>query len=136
MPQPGTAMLQDLLSWLVSVVLVAGASTLLVVVLVRRSAVHLVVAEAQASTAARTDPLTGLPNRAAFNDVLGGRMITMAHGLGLRVVCEGVETAEELHLLRGVGCDLARGFQLDRRLPIQLLAERWLEADGALVAVA
>ncbi|HVG47910.1 MAG TPA: bifunctional diguanylate cyclase/phosphodiesterase, partial [Rubellimicrobium sp.] len=71
-PQPGTAMLHDLLPWLVAVVLVASASALLGVVLVRRSAVHLVVAEAQASTAARTDALTGLPNRAAFNDAQAG----------------------------------------------------------------
>jgi len=60
-------MLYSLLPWLLSVILVASGSALLGVLLVHRNALHLVVAEAQASTAARTDALTGLPNRAAFN---------------------------------------------------------------------
>jgi len=42
----------------------------------------------------------------------------------------------ELELLRGVGCDLAQGFHLDRPLPIQRLAERWLDTDEHCVAVA
>jgi EAL domain-containing protein (putative c-di-GMP-specific phosphodiesterase class I) len=63
-------------------------------------------------------------------------IITMAHGLGLQVVCEGIESAEELDLLRGMGCDLAQGFHLDTPLKIQLLAERWLRDVGERGAVA
>jgi len=37
-------------------------------------------------------------------------IIGMAKGLGLRVVAEGVETQEELGLLRALGCDAAQGF--------------------------
>lgn len=54
-------------------------------------------------------------------------MITMAHGLKLRVVCEGTETAEEIKLLRKLGCDLVQGYHLDRPLPIEVLATRWLD---------
>ncbi|MFC5567055.1 putative bifunctional diguanylate cyclase/phosphodiesterase [Rubellimicrobium aerolatum] len=63
-------------------------------------------------------------------------MIMMAHGLDLRVVCEGIETADELELLRDLGCDLAQGFHLDRPLPIGALAARWLGGRETQVAVA
>ena len=49
-------------------------------------------------------------------------MILLAHALGLLVVCEGVETEQELRMLRELGCDLAQGYYLDRPLPIDALA--------------
>ncbi|HVF31832.1 MAG TPA: EAL domain-containing protein [Acidimicrobiales bacterium] len=43
------------------------------------------------------------------------RFVTeLAHGLGSRVVAEGVETEESLSALRGLGVDLAQGFLLHR----------------------
>lgn len=63
-------------------------------------------------------------------------IIMMAHGLDLRVVCEGVETAEEFDLLRELDCDLAQGYHLDRPLPIQALAARWLCPSVAHAVVA
>ncbi|QRP45605.1 EAL domain-containing protein [Amycolatopsis sp. FDAARGOS 1241] len=44
-------------------------------------------------------------------------IITMAHAVGLTVVAEGVESAEELSLLRELGCDQAQGYHLGRPLP-------------------
>ena len=57
-------------------------------------------------------------------------MIQIAHGLGLRVVCEGIETAEELDQLRELGCDFAQGYHLDRPLSLALLAEKWLPSSN------
>jgi EAL domain-containing protein (putative c-di-GMP-specific phosphodiesterase class I) len=41
-------------------------------------------------------------------------VIGMAHGLGLRVVAEGVETVEELAFLRDHGCHEAQGYFFSR----------------------
>lgn len=37
-------------------------------------------------------------------------LIDMAHTLGIQVVAEGVETAEQAHLLASYGCDFAQGY--------------------------
>jgi EAL domain-containing protein (putative c-di-GMP-specific phosphodiesterase class I) len=48
--------------------------------------------------------------------------IDLAHGLGVRVVAEGVEVVEQLEALRKLGCDQAQGYYLARpMLPDQLL---------------
>ncbi|MDA8291221.1 MAG: EAL domain-containing protein [Actinomycetota bacterium] len=41
-------------------------------------------------------------------------IVTVAHGLDLRVVAEGVETRAQLEALRGLGCDAAQGYLLAR----------------------
>jgi EAL domain-containing protein (putative c-di-GMP-specific phosphodiesterase class I) len=57
-------------------------------------------------------------------------MIRIAHGLGLDVVCEGVETAEEWSVLRALGCDLGQGYYFDAPLPIAALAARWMNSPS------
>jgi diguanylate cyclase (GGDEF)-like protein/PAS domain S-box-containing protein len=44
-------------------------------------------------------------------------IIALARGLGKTVVAEGVETAEQLAVLRDLGCDLAQGFHIGRPQP-------------------
>jgi diguanylate cyclase (GGDEF)-like protein len=41
-------------------------------------------------------------------------IISLAHAIGLEVVAEGVSTAEQLSLLREIGCDYAQGFVISR----------------------
>ena len=44
-------------------------------------------------------------------------VIHMAHALSLDTVAEGVETPEQLHLLRDLGCDYAQGYLFSRPQP-------------------
>ena len=44
-------------------------------------------------------------------------IIAMAHSLKLKVVAEGVETAEQLEFLRSQRCDAGQGYFLYRPLP-------------------
>ncbi|MBT0570034.1 EAL domain-containing protein [Curvibacter sp. CHRR-16] len=57
--------------------------------------------------------------------VLCRAMITMAHALGLQVVAEGVETAEQCRLLMEAGCDYAQGYYFARPMDDMVL-ELWL----------
>lgn len=50
-------------------------------------------------------------------------MINLAHNLNLDVVAEGVETAEQLALLRDFGCDQAQGYLISKPLPLAELVE-------------
>jgi diguanylate cyclase (GGDEF)-like protein/PAS domain S-box-containing protein len=44
-------------------------------------------------------------------------IVSLAHGLGLRVIAEGVETRGQLDFLRGLGCEEAQGYWFSRPLP-------------------
>ncbi|WP_213875578.1 EAL domain-containing protein [Pseudomonas sp. dw_358] len=51
-------------------------------------------------------------------------VIAMAHNLKLKVVAEGIETAEQLAFLRRHRCDVGQGYLFDRPIPSQELIER------------
>jgi diguanylate cyclase (GGDEF)-like protein/PAS domain S-box-containing protein len=50
-------------------------------------------------------------------------IISMAHGLNLKVVAEGVETTDQLNFLLRRRCDEAQGFYFSKPVPIALIAE-------------
>jgi diguanylate cyclase (GGDEF)-like protein len=60
--------------------------------------------------------------------------IALAHGLGLRIVAEGVETQDTLDELARLGCDEAQGYLLSRPVPAEQL-ERWLRERAGAVPV-
>jgi diguanylate cyclase (GGDEF)-like protein/PAS domain S-box-containing protein len=59
------------------------------------------------------------------NDVAIVRaIVSMAHGLGIQVVAEGVETEAQLAFVRDEGCDAAQGYYFSRPLPFEAFARR------------
>ncbi|MBF7143712.1 MULTISPECIES: EAL domain-containing protein [Pseudomonas] len=50
-------------------------------------------------------------------------VIAMAHNLKLKVVAEGIETAEQLNFLRRHRCDVGQGYLFDRPIPSARLVE-------------
>jgi len=74
----------------------------------------------------RNFPVNTLKIDRSFVDGLGAEsddsvivagVVGLAHGLGLRVVAEGVETPDQLARLRELGCDLGQGYHFSRPLP-------------------
>jgi EAL domain-containing protein (putative c-di-GMP-specific phosphodiesterase class I) len=57
-------------------------------------------------------------------------IVVMAHKLGLKVIAEGVETAEQRDLLSAMGCDLAQGYLFAKALPVGEF-EQWFAAERA-----
>lgn len=63
---------------------------------------------------------------------ISAAIISMAHSLKLQVIAEGVETGQQLALLRSLHCDGIQGFLFSQPLPAQdVLA--LLQKDGALL---
>jgi EAL domain-containing protein (putative c-di-GMP-specific phosphodiesterase class I)/FixJ family two-component response regulator len=57
--------------------------------------------------------------------VMVKKTIEIGHELGMMVVAEGVETAEQLAFLRDNGCDVAQGYLFSRPIPMPQLVE-WI----------
>ena len=59
-------------------------------------------------------------------------IISLAHGLQLKVVAEGVETPEQLQFLHSLGCDQYQGYHFSRPLPADefaALVAHWQKAE-------
>jgi diguanylate cyclase (GGDEF)-like protein len=53
----------------------------------------------------------------AGGDEIVSAVISLAHALGLEVVAEGVESTQQLEILRSLDCDFAQGFLFSRPVP-------------------
>ena len=61
-------------------------------------------------------------------------IINLAQALKLKVVAEGVETAEQQRLLRLLNCDEMQGYLFSKPLPADVFAARYLAASSAPAA--
>ncbi len=61
-------------------------------------------------------------NRHTDDAVIVRSTIELGHSLGVKVVAEGVETAESWELLREMGCDMAQGYFISAPLPASEIA--------------
>ncbi len=64
--------------------------------------------------------VAGLGSATAAEQIVES-VVSIAHGLGAKVVAEGVETVAQLARLRVIGCDEAQGFLLGRPMPAREL---------------
>jgi EAL domain-containing protein (putative c-di-GMP-specific phosphodiesterase class I) len=70
-------------------------------------------------------------DRSFIKDIPGDRadeaiteaIIAMGRSLNIKVVAEGVETAEQLHFLRVHGCDEIQGYFFSRPIPAEAFAK-------------
>jgi len=77
-------------------------------------------------TALKTDRsfLTGIPGDQAAEELLEG-IIALGRALGLQVIVEGVETAEQEHELLRLGCRVAQGYHLGVPAPAAEIEHQW-----------
>ena len=57
-------------------------------------------------------------------------IVSLAHAMGMRASAEGVETVEQLDLLRKLGCDIVQGNLVDRPLFASEVSQRFTPATG------
>jgi diguanylate cyclase (GGDEF)-like protein len=62
-------------------------------------------------------------------------IITLAKNLGLSAIAEGVETKEQMHLLRSMGCYLMQGFLFGRPMPEAQLVQQ-LQSGNCFAEIA
>ena len=62
-------------------------------------------------------------------------IVAMAHNLGMKVVAEGVETAEQLGLLVALGCEYVQGYYFSKPLEAAAAAAFMAQAEQPLAAV-
>jgi predicted signal transduction protein with EAL and GGDEF domain len=75
--------------------------------------------------------ITDLTNRADDASIVQA-IVSLAHGLRLKVVAEGVETLEQLKFLQSVGCDQYQGYHFSPPLPATEFVElvcSWQKAE-------
>ncbi|MBR6451681.1 MAG: GGDEF domain-containing protein [Lachnospiraceae bacterium] len=59
------------------------------------------------------------------------KIVEMADGLGVKVICEGVETREQVEMLLDIGCYFAQGYLFSRPIPLDEFIEKYNEKMNA-----
>jgi diguanylate cyclase (GGDEF)-like protein len=68
------------------------------------------------------------------NNILIDSVVSMVKGLGMKVVAEGIEEAEQVEFLREIGCDVIQGFIYSKPLPAIDFIDYVKNYDSALLA--
>lgn len=57
------------------------------------------------------------------------KIVEMAHGLGIRVICEGVETKEQVNMLKSIGVRYVQGYYYSKPIPHEKFLEQYCDID-------
>ncbi len=57
--------------------------------------------------------------------VIMQKIIEMAKGLNIKVICEGVETKEQIITLRELGCTMVQGYYYDKPIPMDEFLDKY-----------
>ena len=66
----------------------------------------------------------------AKDAAITANVVSLAHGLGLKAIAEGVESESQLASVRALGCDLVQGYLLGRPMPAADVGEVLADAVG------
>jgi diguanylate cyclase (GGDEF)-like protein/PAS domain S-box-containing protein len=69
-------------------------------------------------------PFVSGPDGDAVDVEISGLLIRLAHSLGMTVVAEAIETAEQVDQLRELGCDVGQGYYFSPPLSADAVTER------------
>lgn len=58
------------------------------------------------------------------------KIIEMTSGLGMEVICEGVETKSQVLLLKTIGCRMVQGFFYSKPIPEEEFYEKYCESES------
>ena len=61
-------------------------------------------------------------------------IISLAHGLRLKVVAEGVETQAQVDLLKDMGCELAQGYLYSKPIAAEAIEQLLRDNSAACIA--
>jgi len=64
--------------------------------------------------------------------VIARAMVQVAHGMGMKVIAEGVEHANQIEKLKQLDCDIMQGFLISKPLPADLAASFLRNSDRML----
>jgi EAL domain-containing protein (putative c-di-GMP-specific phosphodiesterase class I) len=67
------------------------------------------------------------------DEVIVRTIVSLAHNLGMDVIAEGVETAEQLERLTALGCEFGQGFYFSKPVPAEE-ASQLLQLPVAVLA--
>lgn len=59
-----------------------------------------------------------------------GAIIALSHNLGMKVVAEGIETAEQSVYLAALGCDFGQGYHLGKPMPGEIFIDHLAKAES------
>ncbi len=57
------------------------------------------------------------------------KIVEMAKGLGISVICEGVETQEQIKVLRDIGCEWVQGYYYGKPIPLEEFYEKYCRIE-------